>query len=93
MNILKSEIELFKNSQKYSKFLNQHCILSYLFSNTPFKFGSVCSLFMVNDSQKSITIHLILFSFEKIQKIKAVFDRVVVIYRPMHKQIFLIENE
>jgi hypothetical protein len=51
MNILKSEIELY--SWKYSKFLGQLRILSYLFANTPLKFGSICSLFMVNDSQKS----------------------------------------
>jgi hypothetical protein len=74
MNILKSEIELFENSQKYSKFLGQHNILSDLFINTLFKFGSICSLFMVNDSQKSWTIRLILFSFKKIWKIKALFD-------------------
>jgi hypothetical protein len=48
---------------------------------------------MVNDSKKSLTIHLISFSLKKIQKIKALFDRIVVIYQPMHKQIFLIENE
>ncbi len=53
MNILKSEIELFENSQKYSKFLGQYRISLYLFANTWFKFGSICSLFMVNDSQKS----------------------------------------
>jgi hypothetical protein len=57
MNILKSEIKLFKNSQKLSKFLGQHNILLYLFANTPFKFGSICSIFMVNDSQKSF--HLV----------------------------------
>jgi hypothetical protein len=93
MNILKSEIKLFKNSRKYLKFLGQHSILLYLFANTLFKYGSICSLFIVNDSQKSWTIHLILLSFEKIQKIKALFDRIVVIYRPMQKQIFPIENE
>jgi hypothetical protein len=53
MDILKSEIELFENSRKYLKFLDQHRILSYLFSNTPVKFDSICSFFMVNDSQKS----------------------------------------
>jgi len=53
MNILKSEIELLEISQKLSKFLSQHHILSYLFANTLFKFGSICSLFMINDSQKS----------------------------------------
>jgi hypothetical protein len=53
MNILKSEIELFKISKKLSKYLGQHRILSYLFANTLFKFGSICSLFMVNYSQKS----------------------------------------
>ncbi len=50
MNILKSEIELFENSQKFSKVLSQHRILSYLFANTPFKFGSICSIFIINDS-------------------------------------------
>ncbi len=93
MNILKSEIELFENSQKYLKFLGQHHILLYLFANTSFKFGSICSLFMVNDSQKSKTIHLILFSFKKIWKIKTLFDQIVVIYRSMNKRIFPIENE
>ncbi len=34
----------------YSKFLGQHHILWYLFTNTLFKFGSICSLFMINDS-------------------------------------------
>ena len=53
MNILKSEIKLFEISQKLSKFLGKHRILPYLFVSTPFKFGSICSLFMVNDSQKS----------------------------------------
>ncbi len=53
MNFLKSEIELFKNYQKLLKFLGQHRILSYLFANTQFKFGSICSLFMISDSQKS----------------------------------------
>jgi hypothetical protein len=48
---------------------------------------------MVNDSQKSRTIHIILFSLKKIQEIKALFDQIVVIYWPMPKQIFLIENE
>jgi hypothetical protein len=71
MNILKSEIELFKNSWKYSKFLSQHSILSYLFAKTLVKFGSICSFFMVNDSQKSLRIHLISFSFKKIRKIQA----------------------
>ncbi len=49
--------------------------------------------FMVNDSQKSWTICLISFSFEKIWKIKALFDRIVVIYWPMNKRIFPIENK
>jgi len=89
----RSEIRLFKHSRKYSKFLGQHHILSYLFTNTLFKFGSICSLFMVNDSQKSWTICLISFSFKKIWKIKALLEQIVVIYWPMHKQIFPIENE
>ncbi len=50
MNILKIEIELQKISQKLSKFLGQHRILPYLFANKPFKFGSICSLFMKNDN-------------------------------------------
>jgi hypothetical protein len=77
MNILKSEIELFKFFQKLSKFLGQRHILLYLFANIPIKFGSICSLFMVNNSQKSLTICFILFSFEKIWEIKALFDRIV----------------
>ena len=80
MNILKSEIKLFKISQKLSKFLGQHCILLYLFANTLFKFGLICSLFMVNDSQKSGIIHFILFNFKKIQESKALLDQIVVIY-------------
>jgi hypothetical protein len=47
MNALKSEIELFEISQKLSKYLGQHHILSYLFANTLFKFGSIC---MINES-------------------------------------------
>jgi len=73
MNILKSEIE-FKISQKLSKFLGQHHVLSYLFSNTLFKIGSICSLFMLNDSQKSLTIHFIYFHFKKILEIKALTE-------------------
>jgi hypothetical protein len=70
MNIRKSEIELFEISQKLSKFLSQHRVLSYLFANTMFKFGSIYSLFMINDSQKSWTIRFISFSLKKIQEIK-----------------------
>ncbi len=93
MNILKSEIKLFKISQKLSKFLGQHHILSYLFANTLFKIGSIYSLFMVKDSQKSWTIPFISFSFKNIWEIEALFEWIVVIYWPMYKQIFLIENE
>jgi hypothetical protein len=63
MNILKSEIKLFVISQKLSEFLGQYCILSYLFAYTLFKFGSICSLFMV------ATICFISFSFKKSSKL------------------------
>ncbi len=36
--------------KKLSKYVGQHPILSHLFANAPFKFGSICSLFMINDS-------------------------------------------
>jgi hypothetical protein len=52
MNILKSGIKLFKISQKLLKFLGQHRILLYLLASSPFRFGPICSLFMVNDNQK-----------------------------------------
>jgi hypothetical protein len=72
MNILKSEIKLLEISQK---FLSQHRILLYLFANTPFKFGSICSLFMINDSlNHELFIDLILFNFKKIWEDKALFD-------------------
>ncbi len=45
----KTEIKLFINSWTLSLFLSQHCILPYLFANTPFIFGSAGSLFKIND--------------------------------------------
>jgi hypothetical protein len=51
MDVLKSEIEQLEISQKLSKFLGQHYILSYLFANSLLKFGSIYSLFMITDSQ------------------------------------------
>jgi hypothetical protein len=50
MNILNSEIQLFEIYRNLSNFLGQHIILPYLFANTQFKFGSICSLFMKNDN-------------------------------------------
>ncbi len=82
MNVLKSEIKLIEISRKLSKFLHQQNILSYLFANTLFKFGSICSW----------TICLISFSLKTFEN-KALFDWIVVIYQPICKQIFLIENE
>ncbi len=40
-------LKFLKNYQNFS--VNDH-ILSYLLANTSFKFGSICSLFMINDS-------------------------------------------
>ncbi len=93
-NILKSEIKLFKISQNLLKFLGQHHILPYLFTNTSFKFGSICSLFLKNDNLNHELFHLISFKFEKFQENKAPFDRIGDAHKgPMCKQIFMIENE
>ncbi len=70
-----------------SKFLSQHSILLYLFANTSFKFGSILSLFMKNDNLN----HKVFVWFHLISKVfwenKTLFDSIVVIYRPMCKQI------
>ncbi len=47
------------------------------------------SVFMINDDLKIEYS----FNFEKFRKNKTLFDQIVIIYRPMSKQIFLLKNK
>ena len=67
LKVRSNYLKFLKNFQNFSVNIDFYHIF---FANTPFKFGSICSLFRVNDIQKSWTICLILFSFKKSRKLR-----------------------